>query len=101
MSTLEVTVTTEARVRAQMDNDMSDLSVKFDAQEKLLKALRETQSDHTAMLRDHTARLTRLEAGQAKLEAGQAVVLAGVQTIIGLLDRETGEPATSTRPDQD
>ena len=70
VSTLEVTVTTEARVRAQMDNDMSDLSVKFDAQEKLLKALRETQSDHTK-------RLTRLEAGQAKLEAGQAKLEAG------------------------
>jgi len=93
VSTLEVTVKTQARVRAQMDRDMSDLSVKLDAQGRLLQALADTQSDHTAMLADHTAvladhtavladhtaRLTRLESGQAK-------VLAGVQTIIGLLD---------------
>lgn len=101
VSTLEVTVTTEARVRAQMDNDMSDLSVKFDAQEKLLKALRETQSDHTKRLTRLEAGQEKLEAGQAKLGAGQAQVLAGVQTIIGLLDLETGEPTTSTRLDED
>ena len=79
VSTLEVTVETQARVRAQMDKDMSDLSVKLDAQGRLLQALADTQSEHTAVLADHTARLTRLEAGQAK-------VLAGVQAIIGLLD---------------
>jgi peptidoglycan hydrolase CwlO-like protein len=108
VSTLEVTVTTEARVRAQMDKDMSDLSVKFDAQEKLLKALRETQSDHTKRLTRLEAGQAKLEAGQAKLEAGQAKlevgqaqVLAGVQTIIVLLDRETEEPTTSTRLDED
>jgi hypothetical protein len=70
VSTLEATVGTEARVRAQM------------------KALREVQSDHTATLQDHTERLERLEAGQARLEVGQATVLVGVQTIIGLLGRE-------------
>ncbi len=92
VSTLEVTVETEARVRAQMDNDMSNLSVKLDAQGRLLQALADTQSDHTAMLTDHTARLARLEAGQAKLEAGQAKVLAGVQAIIGLLDGQDNLP---------
>ena len=93
VSTLEVTVQTQAYVRAQMDRDLSDLSVKLDAQGRLLQALADTQSDHTAILAehtatlaDHTARLIRLEAGQAKLEAGQEKVLAGVQAIIGLLD---------------
>jgi chromosome segregation ATPase len=100
MSTLGVTVTTEARVRAQMDQDISDLSVKFDAQEKLLKALRETQSDHssilrdhTSTLRDHTATLEDHTARLTRLEAGQAEVLAGVQAIIGLLDPGTDNPA--------
>jgi hypothetical protein len=86
VSTLEVTVKTQARVRAQMDRDMSDLSVKLDAQGRLLRALADTQSDHTAVLADHTARLTKLEASTERLEAGQAKVLAGVQTIISLLD---------------
>ena len=95
VSTLEVTVETQALVRAQMDRDISDLSVKLDAQGSLLQALADTQSEHTATLADHTARLTRLESGVAQLdsrvanlEAGQEKVLAGVQAIIGLLDRE-------------
>jgi uncharacterized small protein (DUF1192 family) len=104
VSTLEVTVKTEARVRAQMDHDMSDLGVKLDAQGRLLRAMAETQSDHTLRLTRLEVRAERLESGVAKLdsrvakldsrvarlEAGQAKVLAGVQTIIGLLDRENG-----------
>lgn len=86
VSTLEVTVKTEARVRAQMDRDMSDLNLKLDAQGRLLRAVAETQSDHTLRLTRLEVRAERLEAGQAKLEAGQARVLAGVRTIIGLLD---------------
>jgi chromosome segregation ATPase len=116
LSTLEVTVETEARVRAQMDQDMSDLRLQFDAQRSLLQAVAQTQSEHTAMLRDHTIRLTGLEAGVARLdgrvsnveagvarlevgvagladrvanlETGLATVHAGVHTIIGLLDRD-------------
>ena len=91
VSTLEVTVKTEARVRAQMDHDMSDLGVKLDAQGRLLRAMAETQSDHTLRLTRLEVRAERLEAGQAKLEAGQEKVLAGVQTIIGLLDGENGD----------
>ncbi|HVT67709.1 MAG TPA: hypothetical protein VHF26_08175 [Trebonia sp.] len=100
VSTLEATVETEARVRAQMDKDISDLSVKFGAQERLLKALRETQSDHTATLAghtatlaDHTATLADHTARLIRLEAGMQTVQAGVQTIIGLLDREIDREA--------
>ena len=98
VSTLEGTVKTQARVRAQMDRDLSNLNLKLDAQGRLLQALADTQSEHTAtltehtaILTDHTRRLTRLEAGQAQLVIGQAKVLAGVQAIIGLLDRESGD----------
>src|SRR5215471_13802102 len=80
VGTLEVTVETEAQVRAKMDQDMSDLKLEFRAQRGLLQALQETQSEHTAILREHTAilrehgnilqdhgaRLGRLEAGQAR-----------------------------------
>ena len=93
VSTLEVTVETQARVRAQMDRDMSDLSVKLDAQGRLLQALADTQSEHTAVLAEHTAVLAEHTAVLAdhtvrftRLEAGQEKVLAGVQVIIGLLD---------------
>jgi hypothetical protein len=81
-----------------MDRDISDLSVKLDAQGRLLQALADKQSEHTATLADHTVRLTRLESGVAKLdsrvarlEAGQEKILVGVQTIIGLLDGENGD----------
>jgi len=94
VSKLEVTVAAEARARAQMDRDMT---VQFRFHGKLLQALAQTQSEHTAtlarhsaMLDDHTARLIRLEAGQERLEAGMSTVVAGVQTIIELLDPENG-----------
>jgi hypothetical protein len=98
VSTLEATVETEARVRAHMDQDTSDLRVEFNVQRTLLKALRETQSDHTAMLRDHTDRLTRLEAGQVKLEAGLAQVHVGVQTIVDLLRPADDEESAGGSP---
>ena len=92
VSTLEVTAKTEARARASMDRDMSDLGVKMDAQGRLLRAIAETQSDHTIRLTRLEVRAERLEAGQKKLEAGQAKVLAGVQAIIGLLDGRDSLP---------
>ncbi len=61
---LEDTVTAEAGLRAMMDLDQARLTTRLDAQDRLLRALSETQSDHTA-------RLTRLEDGQQRLEAGQ------------------------------
>lgn len=91
VSTLEVTVEREAWARARMDTDMSDLKIQFKEQDRLLKALSQTQSEHTAtlrehteMLQDHTARLTRLEAGVQKVDAG-------IKLIIGLLapDRDS------------
>jgi chromosome segregation ATPase len=109
VGTLEVTQEAEVRARASMDEDIRSLTVELKVQKKLLQALRETQSEHTATLREHTIllvehsatlrehtvilnnhteRLERLEVGVAKLETGMATVQAGVQTIIGLLDRE-------------
>lgn len=90
VSTLEATAGTETRLRAQMDADMSDLKLEFRAQRRMLQALADTQSDHTARLAKLEAGQAKLEAGQARLEAGQAKLEAGVETIIGLLDREVG-----------
>jgi chromosome segregation ATPase len=107
VSRLEVAVETEARARAQMDNDMSDLKVEFRAQRSLLQALAQTQSEHTAtlaghtrvlddhtrVLDDHTRRLIRLEAGMTDVRAKITTVEAGVQTIISMLDRQIGDNA--------
>jgi peptidoglycan hydrolase CwlO-like protein len=61
---LEDTVETESGLRAMMDHHQARLTTRLDAQDRLLRALTVTQSDHTT-------RLTRLEDGQQRLEAGQ------------------------------
>jgi chromosome segregation ATPase len=64
LDTLESRVNSEAGLRAMMDRDQASLTTRLDAQDRLLRALSTTQSEHTA-------RLTRLEDGQRRLEDGQ------------------------------
>ena len=66
-----------------MDKDVSDAQAAFRAQLGVLNAVRETQSEHSTMLREHGTRLTKLEIGQQK-------ALAGIRTIIGLLQSTDG-----------
>jgi chromosome segregation ATPase len=61
---LEDRVQSESGLRAMMDRDQAILTSRLDAQDRLLRALSVTQSDHTA-------RLVRLENGQQRLEDGQ------------------------------
>ena len=88
----------ESDLRAMMDLDQASLSARLDAQDRLLRALSHTQSDHTA-------RLTRLEEGQIRLEGrmtrvedrltrvevGLGRVESGVQAILGLLEGNHGD----------
>ncbi|HTZ24023.1 MAG TPA: hypothetical protein VMC83_08515 [Streptosporangiaceae bacterium] len=91
----------QASLRAQMDQDMSELRVEFRAQRTLLQALHDTQQEHSATLREHGAILrehgailrdhgailrdhgTQLTA----LQTGQQRILAGVDAIREMLDR--------------
>jgi len=57
LGTLETRVAEQASLRAQMDEDMSELRVEFRAQRTLLQALHDTQQEHSATLRDHGAML--------------------------------------------
>jgi hypothetical protein len=84
---LEDRVESESGLRAMMDLDQSRIMVRLDAQDRLLQALADTQSDHTA-------RLTRVEDGQQRLEEGQqqqqlvesvGTVREGIETILVLL----------------
>jgi hypothetical protein len=59
LTALENRVESEASLRAMMDVDQSTLTVRLDAQNRLLRALSVTQSEHTA-------RLIRLEEGQQR-----------------------------------
>lgn len=96
---VEDRVESESGLRAMMDLYQSRVMARLDAQDRLLQALADTQSDHTAVLRDqtavlsdhtailsdHTARLTRLEDGQQRLETTVGHVRDGIETILVLL----------------
>ena len=101
LGTLETRVAEQASLRAQMDQDMSELRVEFRAQRTLLQALHDTQQEHSATLREHGAILrehgailrdhgailrdhgTQLTA----LQTGQQRIMAGVDAIREMLDR--------------
>ena len=94
LGTLETRVDDEARLRAAMDKDMSNLKVEFRAQRKLLQALHDTQQEHTARLvtiegtlQEHTARLENVEGRLENVEGILQEVHVGVQLIHEKLDR--------------
>ena len=88
LTALENKVESEASLRAMMDRDQAALIVRFDAQDKLLRALSVTQSEHTA-------RLTRLEEGQRRHSQAFGRVEAGIRDILTLL--QNGGPAGGAR----
>jgi uncharacterized coiled-coil protein SlyX len=55
LGTLETRVAEQASLRAQMDQDMSELRVEFRAQRTLLQALHDTQQEHTMVLSEQSA----------------------------------------------
>ncbi len=96
MSTLEGTVEVEARTRAQMDKDMSDMREEFRIQRNLLQALAETQSEHTTMLRELGEGYGELRGDVDYLKTGHETVMAGIQTIITLLDPSVDDASEGT-----
>ena len=115
LGTLETRVAEQASLRAQMDEDMSELRVEFRAQRTLLQALHDTQQEHSATLREHGAMLTEHgamlreqgamltehgamltehgamlrdhSAQLTALQTGQQRIMAGVDAIREMLDR--------------
>jgi len=87
LGTLETRVAEHASLRAQMDEDMSELRVEFRAQRTLLQALHDTQQEHSATLRDHGAMLREHGAQLTALQTGQQRIMAGVDAIREMLDR--------------
>jgi chromosome segregation ATPase len=90
---LEVTVRTEAHLRATMDRDMSKLHAEFRAQRSMLQALHDTQQDHTRRLTRVEDRLTgvedRLTGVEGRLENVEGtlqLVRVGVETLHAKLD---------------
>ena len=77
---LEGKVKTQEDLRAAMDEDMGSLKAEFGVQKRLIQAIADTQSDHTA-------RLTRLETGVAELKSDVAELKSGVATIRTGLER--------------
>jgi hypothetical protein len=76
------TVEEQARLRAAMDKDMSDLKAGLGAQMKLIQAISDTQSDHTRQIGELREGVDELRAGQHELRAGQRELRAGYQEVI-------------------
>jgi hypothetical protein len=84
----------QKRLRAGQDDDLSGISQKLRAQDLLLKALAQTQSEHTAtlaehtaILEDHTRRFERLEGKVDSLKGGMDQIVGMLETLI---ERENG-----------
>jgi chromosome segregation ATPase len=77
---LEETVEAESGLRAMMDHDQARLTTRLDAQDRLLRALSVTQSDHTT-------RLTRLEASTERLEASTERLEASTERLEASTER--------------
>jgi chromosome segregation ATPase len=79
LDTVESRLDSESGLRAMMDHDLARLTVRLDAQDRLLRALSTTQSDHTQ-------RLMRLEAGQQRLEER----FGGIEERFGRIEERFG-----------
>src|SRR2546428_2212420 len=71
LDTLESRMDSESGLRAMMDLDQASLTARLDAQDRLLRALSVTKSDHTSRLTRLEDGLTRLEGRTTSLEEGQ------------------------------
>jgi hypothetical protein len=117
VSAVEARLENEAGLRAMVDMDQAAISTRLDAQQKLLRALARTQSDHTAQLREQGElirgqgelirgqgqlirgqgdRLDRVDTRLNAVEAGIGRVETGVHAILGLLGGAGGSPGNGT-----
>ena len=99
LDTVESRLDSEPGLRAMMDHDLAKLTVRLDAQDRLLRALSATQSDHTQRLTRIEDRLGGLEVRFTGLEEQFGAIVerfgrvegtvsrveVGVQAILGLL----------------
>jgi chromosome segregation ATPase len=71
----------ESDLRAMMDLDQASLSARLDAQDRLLRALSDTQSDHTAWLTRIDGRVTNIEGQLTRID-GRVTNIEGQLTRI-------------------
>ncbi|KUL42443.1 hypothetical protein [Actinoplanes awajinensis] len=83
---LEKRMDEQERFRAAQDEDQSDLGLKLAAQDKMLKAVAKTQSEHTALLHRHTAMHKEHAEALAAHTIDLHLLKDGVERIIGMLD---------------
>jgi hypothetical protein len=97
VTAVEARLENEAVLRAMVDMDQAAITSRLDAQQKLLRALAGTQSDHTAQLREHGEQLRQHGERLDRMEAGIGRVEVGVHAILGLLGgTEGGTGSTGT-----
>jgi len=79
VTVLKASIEREAALRAKMDEDQSNITATLNAHGRSLKALHDTQQDHTR-------RLTRMEGDLGDVKEDLGTVKIGVHAILDLLD---------------
>jgi chromosome segregation ATPase len=100
LATLENVAQERAGKISQHNEILIELRKDFEVQKRLMQAVREIQSDHTARLTRVEDGLTEVKADVstikgdvAKLKRDMTETKVGVHTIIALLNREIGDVA--------
>jgi chromosome segregation ATPase len=81
LAALELKVAEEARLRAIMDRDQSDLTSKITANTRLLQAVGTTQGEHSRMLTRLESRTARVEGKVDRLQTDVAVLKTDVAVL--------------------
>ena len=68
-----------------VDMDQAGISTRLDAQQRLLRAIARTQSDHTRQFREQGELLRQQDERLDQVQAGTGRVEVGVQAVLSLL----------------
>jgi septal ring factor EnvC (AmiA/AmiB activator) len=86
VTVLEERVDEQARLRARQDRDLSEIVEGVRKQDRLLKALAQTQSEHTRTLAQHGKTLDEHTHALAELKGGVTHIIGMLDTLIARED---------------
>ncbi|MFC7278789.1 hypothetical protein ACFQS1_32890 [Paractinoplanes rhizophilus] len=87
VTSLEVRMDEQERLRASQDLDLAGVNEKLRAQDTLLKAIRKTQSEDGQTLRQLSGRVDQLTGTVTELKGGVTQIIGMLDTLIERDDR--------------
>jgi hypothetical protein len=88
ITVLEERMDQEAGLRASQDRDLAAIAEGVRAQDRLLKALANTQSEQTQTLAQHTQTLDEHTQALAELKGGVSQIIGMISTLIERDERQ-------------